>query len=252
MSPLTADAPALTVYDFVNQMQDLGAVSSRASARVLASKAPDSSVVMFTASKDLSLPGLRAAVLITKSSELREFVRRIQFERYYTPNPMIGLSVATYLVLLNLAHETNLAPVLGTLLAAYEPLSSILEPSLAADFERHRIGMVNNLRRSAAVLPEYSHLFANVSGELPDAGYSGLMTLRDDIVSADVELVGMSTHLLGAYDLKLNPARMFGGDLSSWLTLHGSAARIRVNLSVGEQSLRRQLDALSRALGAYE
>lgn len=248
---LPAPRPAdLTVCDFVHQMQDLGASNSRAAARELAGAAPDSTALLFTVSKDLSLPGLRAGALLTKCSRLRDYARDVQFERYYTPSPLIGLSMATYLALLNLSYDPeSLATVQGAL-ATHPLLATLVSSDLPATFERHRQRMLAHYRRGVAVVLEYDDLFPAAPDQIPNAGYSCLLSVNGDI-GADAELADFATFLSTEHDIKINPSLMFGGDLDSWQALYGSAAGIRVNVSIPLPRLRAQLDGLRRAARGY-
>lgn len=242
----------LTVFDFVHQMQDPhgpeSAAGSMTSARRLVGGRVDASAVFFTASKDLSLPGLRAAVVLTRHPALREHVRAAQFERYYTPNPMVGLTMAIYLALLVVTHEPRRWADVRALLNEHPLLRGCLDEPRVASFLVHREAMVANLRRSAQVLLDHAALFPKVERDLPSAGYSALLELDPSLVGTDVELTATSTRLLAEADLRLNPARMFGGDSAAWRDLYGSAARLRVNLSIGPERLAGQLSALAGAL----
>src|SRR6185503_1659497 len=67
----------------------------------------DEVALLFTISKDLSLPGLRSSVLVTGNEELMKFARADRFERAYSVNPILGRIIASYLALLLLNAERS-------------------------------------------------------------------------------------------------------------------------------------------------
>jgi histidinol-phosphate/aromatic aminotransferase/cobyric acid decarboxylase-like protein len=239
----------LNVYDLVHQMQDLpGEEAARSAARRLWNGRADDSALMLTLSKDLSLPGLRAGVLITANSPLREFARTTQMRRHYSPNPFIGLSVAVYLALLNVCHDSSVWENIREIVHEHEGLRLALQEENVDAFLAHRSSMIANLSHAREALLSRVDLFIDPVEDAPRAGYSALMAVQPALLASEEAATAAARRMARDNGLKVNPARMFGGNASAWRALHGASARLRFNLSVGPSTLTQQIDDLILAL----
>ncbi|MFD4479855.1 aminotransferase class I/II-fold pyridoxal phosphate-dependent enzyme, partial [Streptomyces sp. NPDC058471] len=91
----------------------------------------DRSAIIMTASKDLSLPGLRAAAVITRNRGLRAHLAHDAFDRTAATNPLGGVLMAVYASLLPLldAPSEQIEKLVGI---AQDAASATALPSLPA------------------------------------------------------------------------------------------------------------------------
>ncbi|MGA5703066.1 hypothetical protein [Peterkaempfera bronchialis] len=220
----------------------------------LAGRLTDTAVLM-TPSKDLSVPGLRAGLLISGDTTLIASSRDEVFDRTASPNPMAGQLLLLYLTILLMAE------------AAHNPDRHAFTRRHAwirAQYERHQVttcpteatcrAITCHLDRMAGHFTEAFDLLIrhgagllHVSDDVrPIAGYSLLPRLNADLPTAD-DLVAWVNTVGRRFDLKLNPTLLFGGTRASWNTLYPGEPRIRVNLSVPHRDLVHTLDLLRTA-----
>lgn len=211
------------------------------------------SVVLLTPSKDLCLPGIRAGALITANAALVEHVRREQFVRYATLNPLISQLMLTYLLVLlvnNAGAEGDRAQ------AAYDWASrryaaNHVEPMptwrTCVEASEH----LNRMSRHFAtnldlVQGEASDLLTVEENLYPAAGYSSLPRLA--VTANDpLDLVNWVNACGRKHKLKLNPTVLFGGDQNIWALLY-PGPRIRMNVSVPTEQLSANLSRLRHAI----
>jgi hypothetical protein len=215
----------------------------------------DSGCLVLTPSKDLSLPSLRAGMIVTHSPAVIEFAKRDRFERSFSVSPLIPFVCALYLgvVLLFRARaiggEAGFAEELDALLHAYREHSVPLpldEPALGR-IVTHLTDMTSMCLAGHDLVRGFDDLFDSAEIEDHVAGFSCFPKLRISIEDHDdfcdiVNDIGRRTGLL------LNPSVLFGGTLESWDALFPFEARIRVNLSGPTRRLMADLDALRLSL----
>nr|BAJ05886.1 putative aminotransferase [Streptomyces sp. SANK 60405] len=217
--------------------------------------------VMLTASKDLSVPGLRAGLLITKEPGLRQYLEADRFERCYSLNPLSTSMIALYVALMcarssraegGAASERPLVPpeVALSRPAPGDPLQRLLWQSPIVDaLDRYLIGMA---RHYEAVLRIYQDRLAplgiDVAVRRPETGYSLFLPLpvRVDGPEGAVQWCNRVGRERG---LKLNPAAIFGGSDEPWTALYDCTRPwVRFNCSVAEPDALGTVDILATAL----
>jgi aspartate/methionine/tyrosine aminotransferase len=240
----------LTLVDCIYQLGAFGGSSELARiTRAAVSKFPlEELVLLFTVSKDLSLPGLRASVLVTGNEALLKFAREDRFERVYSVNPLLGQIMATYTALLlmneardNDASEREYRNLSHKFADAGVPLPSLPDfLSLSEHFDVLTEHCRENLRALTS-------LDCPLDVDLqPFAGYSIFPRLRRHFENSE-ELLHWANYAGREHGLKLNPAYIFGGKPELWEELYPGEARVRVNLSYPQAKLR---DALQRLTAA--
>jgi hypothetical protein len=245
---------ALTVCDLVYQVQDHdggGQARTLAAAAAGASRLEDVALLM-TTSKDLSLPGIRAGLLISRNRGLLRQARASVTERYFSVNPLCVYLCLLYLLLV-LLHGTPRAGDRARLLDSVKsPLSRTghwsgrIDASWAGAFEAHVGAMVSQFRDNLLIPhTDYPDLFARSRSIEPRAGYSALMTLpfRNPGPAA---ITDMARHLAQAQQLKINPSYAFSGTPETWEALYPDEVHLRVNVSATDAQLRRQLALLQQ------
>lgn len=206
-------------------------------------------VLLFTASKDLSLPGLRASVLVTGNEQLLQYARADRFERIYSVNPLLGQIMAAYVALLIMneargadAFESRYRELCDWFADADAPLASRADfLSLSEHFEAMTEHCRTNLQ---AVKSLACSLHVDVE---PLAGYSIFPRLRRKFENAE-DCLRWANYAGREHGLKVNPAYIFGGNPEVWEALCPGEARVRVNLSYQREQLLTALQRLSASL----
>ncbi|MFB6815230.1 hypothetical protein ACFCV8_11865 [Streptomyces sp. NPDC056347] len=218
--------------------------------------------VMLTASKDLSVPGLRAGLLITRNPGLRRYLEADRFERCYALSPLSTAVVALYVALMcarsarrggTVAARPRLLPpeVAPVRPDADDPLVRMLWRSPVVDtLDRCLRGMA---RHYATVLAVYRSrlvpLGIDPASRCPETGYSLFLPLpvRVDGPEGAVEWCNRVGREAG---LKLNPAAIFGGSDEPWAALYDCTRPwVRFNCSVAEPDAVGTVNILETALG---
>jgi hypothetical protein len=201
--------------------------------------------LVLTVSKDLSLPGLRAAVLVTGNRALLHHAGADRFERTYASAPLGGSVVAMYV---------------GLLLARAMELAIVPRFSLATEF--HAAGLEWFTPADlATLLATFGDMAARNTDHLrileeaglplevrlrPRAGYSTLVDLTPCFgrPAAFVEWC----HTAGmAHGIKLNPAYVLGARPRVWEALYPRRSLLRINLSYPRRLFEQGLGRLARA-----
>ncbi|MFF2010011.1 hypothetical protein ACFVWY_13175 [Streptomyces sp. NPDC058195] len=217
--------------------------------------------VMLTASKDLSVPGLRAGLLITRDPGLRRYLEADRFERCYALSPLSTAVVALYVALMcarsarrggTVAARPRLLPpeVAPVRPDADDPLARMLWRSSAVDtLDRYLRGMA---RHYATVLAVYRErlvpLGIDPAPRYPETGYSLFLPLpvRVDGPEGAVRWCNRVGREAG---LKLNPAAIFGGSDEPWAALYDCTRPwVRFNCSVAEPDAVGTVNILETAL----
>lgn len=243
----------LTVIDCVYQ---LGAFNDPASlveiTREVFQTVPFEKLVMlFTVSKDLSLPGLRASVMVSGNPELMRYAKADRFERNYSINPFIGQTLALYLNLL-LLNEVQMNP--SAYESRYENLRGAFTESgvpfpTESDVESmlsHFDAMIANCKENLALVQSAESILALEKKLLPFAGYSVFPQLLCDFKNS-TDFFRWAKLASTRYGLKLNPSYIFGGTPEVWDNLYPGQYNIRVNISDKMEELRIALERLVRA-----
>lgn len=218
------------------------------------SKLGDTTILM-TPAKDLSLPGIRAGMLVSGHPPLVAAARRNHFNRLATINPVIGQLVLLYLAALLLADVDRTS---GGFDAAFRWLRD--------QFNRHRVEPMPSHATCRAIVDHWTamgrhnaaalHILADHAAGIldtapppsPVAGYSLLPSLRLDLPTAEDLVVWVNT-AGRRHALKLNPNLLFGGTADTWQAVYPGERHIRVNLSVPHPVLVQTLTTLRLAAG---
>lgn len=211
------------------------------------------SLLVLTPAKDLSLPSLRAGVLLTRSEGMADFLRRDRAERSYAVGPLPTWVCLRYLslILAYRAHvlENDAHGEWRWLIEQYRDLGvsgAPTQPEIEQGVE-HWLRMTARFRDCMGVLRRHQRLFKLETLSEPQMGYSCFPALRRSF-SSPREFVAWVNEVGRKVCLKLNPTVLFGGTADSWQTLYPGQARIRVNLSCAPDELESQLCLLTKAL----
>lgn len=246
-------AAEFTVIDCVYQLGAFDGPSALADAtRELVRAFPfEKLALLFTVSKDLSLPGLRAGVMVSGNRDLMRHARADRFERYYSINPLIGQTLALYLSILLLnearAHSRMYASRYENIRRAFVE-AGVPFPA-AHDFESmlsHFDAMVVNCADNLALVRDAPGVLALEDGRMPFAGYSVFPRLLCDFEDG-ADFLNWANLAATKYGLKLNPSYLFGATPEVWAELYPESYNVRVNISDKMEDLRIALGRLARA-----
>jgi len=222
-------------------------------ARVDAALACEKYVFVFTPAKDLSIPSMRAGLVVATDSEITSVIRRDRAERTYSVGPLVTRLFLHYFVLI-LAYRAHVlfgesASELRWVVQQYAELGVRGVPSRKDidDGIYHWLKMAERLSQSLEVLRRHSHLFVPATLTPPTIGYSCFPALRKTFHSAR-NFLGWVNCVGREAGLKLNPAVLFGGAKESWWALYGGQPRLRINLSCAPTELNMLLGRLADAL----
>ncbi|KJS60135.1 hypothetical protein [Streptomyces rubellomurinus] len=225
------DRPDFTLLDLVFQVgahHEPLALEAAIQSRVRALDLTSSAVIM-TASKDLAMPGLRAAAIITRNRALQQHLTADAFDRAPTSAPLTSLLMVLYAALL---HAVNGPP--ENLDKRHHMAQQIVQdhglPPLPDTATTHRVqahldGMARRFRSNSVLLTEADSPLTFADGLAPTAGYSAFPRLRLD----EGDFLGW-VRRCGANGLRLNPTVLHAGTAAAWTALH-PGRNLRVNLS---------------------
>ncbi|WP_156895414.1 hypothetical protein [Rhodococcus sp. 2G] len=198
-------------------------------------------VVTFTASKDLSLPGLRPGVVVSWDDRLIESIDQSRFARSYCLNPYGSLVSTSYVLAVGgysrvTGEEADVDWVgahVGT--DAARAISSLAD-SMASHFGTLRSGLASgwDVIERSWIADE-----CDLTKIEPYAGYSTHVPVGRTIGYEN--LVSTCNSVGRKFRLKLNPTLMFGGNQAAWTGLYPNEAGVRVNISEPPASLERAL-----------
>ena len=189
----------------------------------------DRSAVIMTASKDLSLPGLRPAAIITRHRGLRAHLAADAFDRAPTAAPLASILMVLYASLIHTSHgPTDLAGKrrqMAQQIVCDHHLPQLPSMHDLALVQAHLDRMADRFRGNAALLESPGSPLAFPDGFAPTAGYSAFPCLRQP--RADFLDWARQCGLAG---LRLNPTVLHGGTAAAWSALMPQQ-HLRVNLS---------------------
>ncbi len=206
-------------------------------------------IVCITPSKDLSIPGLRAGVILSNDQEFISFATADRFERGYSVHSAVDLIIALYISML---HICTAEPERQEQLyqAAAARFASLSVPFLDhAEFGQFcdDVAALRCLYLDNLLAVEKSGLFTPAAPELvPVAGYSIFRWFAKDFRSAGAYTEWLAA--AGAAGLGLNPNYLFGGSAEIWSRLYRGRHGIRLNLSVPRNELHDGLQRLASVL----
>jgi aspartate/methionine/tyrosine aminotransferase len=243
----------LTVIDCVYQLGAFGGPADLAEAtrKIFRAFPLEKLALIFTVSKDLSLPGLRASVLVSGNRDLMRYAKEDRFERNYSINPLVGQASALYLSLL-LLNEARARP--REFASRYESVRAAFAgagvpfPAEAGveSMVGHLDAMVAHGKENLALVRGADSVLALDEEQLPFAGYSVFPRLLRDF-GGSTDFLKWANVAATTYGLKLNPAYIFGGTPEVWDDLYPGQYNIRVNISDKTEDLRIALARLAAA-----
>ncbi|MFD7853402.1 aminotransferase class I/II-fold pyridoxal phosphate-dependent enzyme [Streptomyces microflavus] len=200
--------------------------------------------LILTASKDLSLPGLRAAVVVTRNKALLQHLARDRFERMAMSGDPVGEVVMLFYASLLAVVE---APAEQTTKIVRIAQDSVRRTGLAALPEEetyrrvrdHLAVMAERFRRNAHALDGPGSPFRRIPGMEPAAGFSAFAELR---TSQKGFLPWVAQ--CGRAGLRLNPTVVHGGTSAAWDALYPDGQLLRLNLSQTPGTFQRGLDMI--------
>jgi aspartate/methionine/tyrosine aminotransferase len=244
---------AFTLVDCIYQIGEYGTAGDLARITRMTARTLDleSSAFVFTASKDLSLPGLRAGILVSKNGNLLRYLTADRFERLYSTQPTSGSIIALYFGLLLMKMERDAAIESSALYNDLTRAFSQASLQVPSFLEMHQI--LDDLDRATMENARALEIISNLpfctidENAKPFAGYSVFPHILlsgnggRDFVSW-VRSVGLK------YQLKLNPRDFFGATPTVWDALYPGFWPVRVNLSAALPELISALKSLETAV----
>jgi aspartate/methionine/tyrosine aminotransferase len=259
-----ADPEGLVIYDCIYQLEDLAVGSPGLSSRDVVRRAVadreklERSVLLFTASKDLSLPGLRAGLIVTKNLRLKKLLNAILMERYYAGPPLPAYVMALYLSVLCAGTGARASDAVLSLLAADGPTTAAASDSLSmltnpAAVAAHRARMLAHFEAGFRTVTEQLDAGSDGSirlGPRPSAGYSTTLELPPEYAASSPMASLAQTWLRGS-ELRVYPHLVFGGNDDAWATLHPGRAFVRLNVSGDLNELADGVDRLCSGIRTH-
>lgn len=187
--------------------------------------------LILTASKDLSLPGLRAAVVVTRNKALLQHLARDRFERMAMSGDPVGEVVMLFYASLLTMVEAPAEQTAKLVQIAKDSVRRAGMPALPDEETYRRVRdhltvMAERFRRNAHALDGPGSPVRRIRGMEPAAGYSAfaeLSTAQEDFLSWVAQC--------GRAGLRLNPTVVHGGTTAAWDGLYPGRQLVRINLS---------------------
>lgn len=203
-----------------------------------------SAALILTASKDLSLPGLRAAVVVTRNKALLQHLARDRFERMAMSGDPVGEVVMLFYASLLTVME---APVEQTAKLVQISQDSVSRAGLTELPEEetyrrvrdHLTVMAERFRHNAHALDGPASPVRRIPGMEPAAGYSAFAELR---TPQEGFLPWVAR--CGRAGLRLNPTVVHGGTTAAWDALYPGGQLLRLNLSETPATFQQGLDMI--------
>ena len=218
-------------------------------------------VLTFTASKDFSMPGLRAGLLVTKNQRVKSMVQYDRVESTYSVCALARRVILLYILAVAAYHLRSTS---SSISAAVNRVLQIASSAAAASFglrvlpqEPLLVGIVQHLIRMesryalnwSVVLPTVAA--GGGSMDRPQAGYSCLLGLPPEVERHARGDVARWVNQVGRrFRLKLNPSLLFGANSQIWRELYGTDFYVRVNLSDETEGLQQVMALLAEAVSA--
>ncbi|MGW7199552.1 hypothetical protein [Streptomyces chryseus] len=187
--------------------------------------------LILTASKDLSLPGLRAAVVVTRNTALLQHLARDRFERMAMSGDPVGEIVMLFYASLLTVLEAPVEQTAKLVQIAQDSVRRAGLPALPEEETYRRVChqltvMGQRFHRNAQALDAPSSPLRRIPDLEPAAGYSAFAELRTPQEGFLAWVVRC-----GRAGLRLNPTLVHGGTSAAWDALYPDGQLLRVNLS---------------------
>jgi hypothetical protein len=207
----------------------------------------ETAALILTASKDLSLPGLRAAIVVTRNKALLGHLGRDRFERMaMTGDPVGEIAMLLYVSLLAVAdapsEQTGKLVQIAQDCAHRANLPALPDEETFRRIRDHLASMSERFRRNALAVEDPRSPLQPITGLEPATGYSTFAELR-----APQEDFLQWVARCGRSGLRLYPTVVHGGTTTAWEALYPNGQLLRINLSDEPAAIDRGL----RLLGSY-
>ena len=191
----------------------------------------ETAALILTASKDLSLPGLRAAIVVTRNRALLSHLGRDRFERMaMTGDPVGEIAMLLFVSLLTVAdapsEQTGKLVQIAQDCAHRANLPALPDEETYRRIRDHLTGMSERFRRNALALEDARSPLQPITGLEPATGYSAFAELR-----APQEDLLPWVARCGRSGLHLNPTVVHGGTTTAWEALYPNGQLLQLNLS---------------------
>jgi hypothetical protein len=212
----------------------------------------EAAALILTASKDLSLPGLRAAVVVTRNKALLGHLGRDRFERMAMTGDPVGevvmLFYASLLAVTDAPREqTSKLVQIAQNCVDRAGLPSLPDEETYRHVRDHLTIMSERFRRNALAVEGPRSPLQPITGLDPANGYSAFAELR----TAQEDFLRWVAQC-GRSGLLLNPTVVHGGTSTAWETLYPGGQLLRINLSEDPAAIDQGLRLLGRyATGCF-
>ncbi|MGW2183249.1 aminotransferase class I/II-fold pyridoxal phosphate-dependent enzyme [Streptomyces sp. NPDC001732] len=206
----------------------------------------ETAALILTASKDLSLPGLRAAVVVTRNKALLGHLGRDRFERMAMSSDPVGEIVMLFYTSLLALAEAPREQTHKLVQIAQDCAHRTGLPALPDEETYRRVldrltVMNERFRRNALAIGGPRSPLRPITGLQPTTGYSVFAELRapqEDFLQWVIQC--------GRSGLRLNPTVVHGGTTAAWEALYPGGQLLRINLSEDPDAVDQALDLLHR------
>jgi len=206
-------------------------------------------IFTFSPSKDISLSGLRAGLLVSKNGEVIEYAKNKILERYFSLNIISTQVTILYLILLNIYRvDNNLvkskSDEIKKILKYYDFSYSALSYEFLMSFKKHQEKIIQQIIQNFNELTNrYCDYFDFSEYRVPDSGFSSLWRAKIDLPS--IQKITKKSHYLSINKrVNLFPAYFNGGNLKAWNSLYPNEFLIRVNASIPLKISNMQIDEI--------
>lgn len=240
-----------TLYDLCYLMLDIdSAISTKDFLSTVAFSTDwEKAALVLSASKDISLPALRAGILISKNEQLLDLTKELIMERYFSISPLSTLTMVIYLALCALWYNKNKMLESNFKEVKYNfKYCGIHLPSFTLEFVSSFQDHLNNLLLSyqknfEAIYFNYADFFDIENSLIPQSGFSSMLTLRWDNpgIEAIEEIIDT---LSNKHNLNIFSSYLFCGTPDIWDNLYPKQIHLRVNSSIERKLLFQWLERL--------
>ncbi len=202
----------------------------------------DSSALLLTPSKDLSIPGFRAGIIYTNNADLLEYISDDFRSRIFSISPMVSLICLLYLSVVRITKAMNLEgrnSARQRIVELQELLSSVgvadwLDLSALWHLCEEMVAMASHCLLNHEALCSLSPIFPSIQDDGYVVGFSTFPKLKVSL-SSHRELVGWANEFGREHKIFFNPSVIFGGTFESWDALYPREMRVRINLSLSKK-----------------
>lgn len=209
-------------------------------------------VLLLSVSKDISLPALRAGMLVTKNQELLNLAKSEIMGRYFSIS-----SVCTYIMMVYLSLCAIWYADKKSRHSVYKQTVYLMRqcnlnlPSYTPELVNLFIDYLSDLlflykSNFKYIYENYTDIFDICNSITPQAGFSAL--LKTNWINPGLTAIENISDILSRKQLNIYPSYLFCGDPTIWEKLYPSKFHLRVNASTEREKLVCYLDSLRISL----